>query len=82
MKLNLPLIAAVVAALAGVVGSTLVPLLGTQLAISIQAILQALSALLIAIPTYHVSSVAAAQSKLKAARFNAAGPAVEVHLRG
>lgn len=80
VKLNLPAIAAVLAAVAGIAGSALTPLFGTQLAIAVQAVLQAVSGLLVVIPTYHVASVAAAQSKLKAVKAGAGAPLPQVQI--
>lgn len=67
IKLNLPLVASVLAAIAGIVGTTLVPILGTSLATSVQAVLQALSGVLLAIPVYHTTAVAASTAKVRAA---------------
>ena len=64
-NLNLPFIASVLAAIAGLVGTVLVPFLSADLTSQIQNILQALSAFLLVIPTWHVTSVAATQAKLK-----------------
>jgi hypothetical protein len=47
------------------VGTILVPFLSADLTSQIQNILQALSAFLLVIPTWHVTSVAATQAKLK-----------------
>ena len=67
IKLNWPLLGAIVASIAGVVGTILTPIYGSSLTTQIQAVLQALSALLIAIPTWHVASTAATTSKMSAA---------------
>ena len=65
VNLNLPLIASICAALAGVAGSILTPLYGADLSTAVQGVLQALSSLLVLIPTLHVSSVASAAAKAK-----------------
>jgi len=64
-KFNLPLIASIIASLAGIAGTVITPFLGATVDAQVQAILQALSALLVVIPTWHVSSVAATQAKVK-----------------
>ena len=67
VNVNWALIGAILATLAGIAGTILTPLYGTQLATAVQVSIPSLSALLIAIPPYHVASVAAATSKMKAA---------------
>lgn len=67
VKDNLALTATITAAVAGAVGTTLTPILGASLGNDIQTILQTLSGLLLAIPTFHVSTVATARAKLKMA---------------
>lgn len=72
MKINLPLIATVLMAVAGAAGTVLVPIFGSGLSSAVAGVLQGLAALLLAIPTYHVSSVAAYTAKARAmARLNA-----------
>jgi hypothetical protein len=66
VPINLPLIAAICAALAGVAGTILTPLYGANLSTAVSAVLQALSGLLVLIPTLHASSVAATTGKLRA----------------
>ena len=61
------MLASIVSALSGVVGSIVTPLYGSHVTASVQAVLAALSALLIVIAGYHVTSVAAANAKAKAA---------------
>jgi hypothetical protein len=63
VKLNWSVIGSIVAALAGVLGTILTPLYGTDLSSQIQSVLQALSALLVAIPAWHIGSVASANAK-------------------
>lgn len=65
VKINLPLIAAVLTALAGAAGTALIPLCGQNLASGVQTVLQAVAGLLVLIPTYHVSNVAASTAKAK-----------------
>jgi hypothetical protein len=65
VSLNLPLIASICAALAGVAGSILTPLYGADLTTAVQGVLQSLSSLLLLIPTLHASSVAATAGKMK-----------------
>ena len=67
VNLNLPLIASICAALAGVAGTILTPLYGADLTTAVQGVLQSLSSLLLLIPTLHVSSVGAANAKAKIA---------------
>jgi hypothetical protein len=74
VNLNWALIGSIVAALAGVAGSILTPLYGSSLATSVQAVLQALSGLLVVIPTFHVSSVAASGAKYKQAAMYRSAP--------
>lgn len=66
-KLNLPLVITVLTAIAGAVGTVLVPVFGQSLSTAVQAVLQAVVGLLVVIPTYHVSSVATVAAKSKAA---------------
>ena len=63
VKLNWSVIGSLVAAAAGVAGSILTPIFGSDLAGQVQSVLQALSGLLIAIPAWHVASVAAGNAK-------------------
>ena len=65
VNVNWALIASVLSALTGLVGSVLTPIYGTHLSTSVQAVLQALSGFLILIPTFHAGSVAAYNAKLK-----------------
>lgn len=67
VDINFPLIGSIVAAVAGVVGTILTPIYGVTLATAVKAFLLALSTLLIAIPTWHLASVAATSAKSKAA---------------
>jgi ABC-type dipeptide/oligopeptide/nickel transport system permease subunit len=62
-NLNWAAIGAVIATLAGVAGTIITPIWGTHLAGEVQAVLMGLSAILIAIPTFHVASVAATKAK-------------------
>jgi hypothetical protein len=71
MTLNWTTIGTAVSALAGVVGTILTPIYGTQLAGGVQAVLQSVSGLLILIGGYHVTSVAAAKAM---AKFAASAP--------
>ena len=64
--INLPLITSILAALAGAAGTILTPLYGNGLATTVQAVIQAISALLVVIPVTHASSVAAHVAKAKA----------------
>ena len=66
VTLNWALLGSLVAALAGVVGSIVTPIYGSELSSSIENVLQALSGLLVLIPTLHMSSVAASNAKLRA----------------
>lgn len=65
--INLPLIAAVLTALAGVAGSILTPLYGGDLTSAVQGVLQALSALLLVIPTTHASHLAYVSGRARVA---------------
>lgn len=72
MPINWPLIGSIVSAIAGAAGTIVTAIWGADAGNDAQVILQALSALLLAIPAYHVSSVAASTSKaLRQARINA-----------
>lgn len=51
-------IAATLAAIAGVIGTILTPLLGSQLSTAVEAVIEAISGVLVVIPSYHVSVVA------------------------
>lgn len=70
MNLSPSSIGAALAALAGVIGTILTPLLGpgSSLPASLQAVLQAVSGILIAIPVWHVGTVAASNAKIKNAQ--------------
>jgi hypothetical protein len=67
ININLPLVVSVLHSLAGVAGAVLTPVYGSQLSTASQGLLLAISALLVAIPGYHVASVAAATAKAKIA---------------
>lgn len=62
-QINWPLLGSIVAGVAGVVGTVVTAIWGADAGTSAQAILQSLSALLIAIPTFHLTAVAAATTK-------------------
>ena len=62
IKWNWPLLASVCTALAGVAGTVLTPIYGTQLSGAVQDLLQALSGLLVLIPTTHAASAALSRS--------------------
>lgn len=64
-SINLPMWGSALAALAGVLGMILTPLLGPAKTGTVQHIIMVVSGVLIAIPTWHLGSVAAANSKLK-----------------
>lgn len=66
MKINWALVATIVAALGGVIGTVITPIYGASLTTAVQAVLQAVSALLVLIPSVHASSIVAAQAKAKA----------------
>ncbi len=57
---------AVVSGLAGVAGTVLTPIYGSNLANSVQATLMAISGLLVVISGYHATSVVASTAKMKA----------------
>jgi len=63
ITLNWPVIASVIAALAGAVGTILTPLYGSSLSTAVQAVLQALSGLLLVLPVHQAAATAAARSK-------------------
>jgi hypothetical protein len=63
VNINWATVGATVAALAGAAGTIITPIFGTTLATDITGILQGLSALLLVIPTWHVTSVAATNAK-------------------
>jgi hypothetical protein len=65
MKINLPLLAEICGALAGVAGSVLTPLYGQGLTTDVQGVLQALAALLVAIPVTHAGTIVVHAAKLK-----------------
>ena len=65
IKFNWPLVASFVAALAGVVGTVLTPTLGDTLSTNVQAVLMAISGLLLVVPVHQASSTAAARSQAK-----------------
>lgn len=65
MNINWTTLATVLSALAGVVGSVLTPVYGTQLAAQTADVLQAVSGLLVLIAGYHVTAVATAVAKAK-----------------
>jgi len=65
VTINWALIGSIVAAVAGVVGSVLTPIYGKNLSGSVEAVLQAVSGLLVLIPTWHVGSTAAYTAKMR-----------------
>lgn len=66
MNFNWTTIAAVLSALAGVAGSVITPIWGSNLATSVQAVLQAISGILVVIAGWHVTAVTASTAKAKA----------------
>jgi hypothetical protein len=80
VNVNLPLIVSVLHSLAGVAGAVLTPIYGSHLSTAAQGVLLAISAALIAIPGYHVASVAATSAKAKAVAAAAPAPPVGVAL--
>ncbi len=67
MKINWTLVAQIVAAVAGVVGTVVTPIWGSQVASSVQDFLQALSGVLVLIPTLTAAVVHVAKAKAKLA---------------
>ena len=65
IKWNWPLLASILTAFAGVAGTVLTPVYGTNLSGQVQAILMAISGLLLAIPTTHAASAALTRSNAK-----------------
>ena len=65
VKFNWPLIASVVGAIAGAVGTILTPLYGADLTNAVQAVLQAVSALLLLLPVHQATTTAAARSQAR-----------------
>lgn len=63
VNINWATLGAIAAALAGIAGTILTPIYGSGLSGEVQAVLQGLSALLIAIPGWHITSVAASKAK-------------------
>lgn len=61
--INWALWGALATALAGMAGSIITPIYGSGLATGVQVALQILSGFLVAIPGFHVSSVAASNAK-------------------
>ena len=59
-------VVATLTALAGAAGSIITPIWGAHLASEVQAILMGLSAVLVAIPAFHATSVVATTTKAKA----------------
>lgn len=81
MNLSWSSIGAALAALAGVVGTVLNPIVGTGISTSVGVVIQALSGLLILIGSWHVSSVAATQAKINAMqKASTLSPNVHLHL--
>jgi hypothetical protein len=68
MKLNLSLIASIISALAGAVGTVLTPIYGSNLSAGVSTVLQSVSGLLVLIAGYHVTAVATTQAKAKIAK--------------
>ena len=62
-NINWATVAAITSAIAGVVGTIITPIWGSHLSGEIEGVLQGISALLIAIPGWHVASVAASKAK-------------------
>lgn len=61
-------VGALLSAVAGAIGTALVPIFGTHLASSVQAVVQAIAGLLLAIGAYHVTAVARTQAEAKIAQ--------------
>ena len=85
VTINWAMIGSFIAALAGVAGSVLTPIYGTQMATGVQQVLQAVSGLLLLIPTWHIASTASYTSKLRAQNVyarSASGLAAPQHVPG
>jgi hypothetical protein len=65
VKINLPLVITVLAALGGIAGTVLTPIYGAQLTTAVQGVLQAISALLVLLPVHHASSIVVSQSRAR-----------------
>ena len=63
VNINWATLGAIASALAGIAGSVITPIYGTGLATTIVGVLMGLSAILIAIPGWHIASVAATKAK-------------------
>jgi hypothetical protein len=63
--INWSLVIAVVSGLAGVAGSVITPIYGAALAGQVQAVLQAVSGLLVLVAGFHATGVVAAASKAR-----------------
>jgi hypothetical protein len=68
MKITLAQVIAVVSGLAGVAGAVLVPTCGTALAGEVQAVLEAVSGILVIIAGTHATSLVYVKAKLSAQR--------------
>ena len=65
IKINWPLLATLTATLAGAAGTILTPMYGESLSNAVQAVLQALSGLLLIIPTVHASQIVVGQASTR-----------------
>ena len=75
VKLNWAMILAVLSGLGGAVGLIVTPIWGTHMTTQVQAVVAAVSALLVAISGYHATSVVTSTAKAKAsARLSAEAP--------
>jgi ABC-type dipeptide/oligopeptide/nickel transport system permease component len=63
VNINWATLGAIASTIAGVVGAVITPIYGSQLATAVQAVLMGLSTILVAIPSWHVASVASAKAK-------------------
>jgi len=68
MKINWSTVIAVFSGLAGVAGAVVTPIWGTHLAGEVQAVIEAISGVLVIIAGYHATTVLTAQAKAKIAR--------------
>jgi hypothetical protein len=74
INFNWPLVGSVLSALAGIAGTVLTPTLGANLSSNIQAVLLAVSGLLLAIPAHQAAMTASHRSQTKYAAKLAATP--------
>jgi hypothetical protein len=65
IKMNWPLLASVFAAMAGAVGSILTPLYGNNLSTAVQAVLQAISGVLLLLPVHQAATTASYRSQMR-----------------